>query len=923
MQRFRFLFLGLLLSILSSTSALAQGDISGRLVDENKAALPSATVMLTSAEDSVLVGFSMSDAAGRFVLKNVPQGEFILQVTFLGYDELKRNLSIRQKKDDQDLGDLQMQEKSTTLDDVEISTEMIPVRVKGDTVEYAADAFKTQPNAAVEDLLKRLPGVEVDQDGNIKAQGESVTKILVDGKEFFGDDPKVASKNLPAKAIDKVQVFDKMSEIADFTGIDDGTRNRTINLALKEDYKTGYFGNVSGGYGTKERFAAKANLNRFSEASQLSFLGMANNTNEQAFSIQDYISFMGGLSRILNSGNMGGGPRIRLNSGNFGLSPNTSGLNGINTSGAAGINFNQDFGTKTELQSSYFYNYLQNDLRQNTFRENILEQRTFTTQDTTTSQDRNHNHRVNLRVKHRIDSLSELLLTGTGRYNLTEGASDNEVSSFAGAEAQNTTFRQQNTTGNLVNVDSRLQYRRKFRKRGRALVLEGSLAHQNNQSDIDLLAVNGVRRDTFGFFVDTLNQAQPYQQTHWDLGGKVTYTEPIGKRKYLEFNYAHQENFNNLDKSFFNRLENGGSSLDSSLSNRYEGGYRYDVAGSNFRLVKKKSNLVVGLSLQRSALEGVIGFQDTTIRKTFLNLLPALRWNYSPGKGKRIRLNYTASVNAPSIEELQPVVDNSNPFNLTAGNPDLGAETAHNLRLNYSLFDMFTFTSFFASLNATYTSNKIGQSTTVDSLFRQLTIPVNVDQDFSLRAMAYFNTPIRKLGIKFGVSPNISYNRAITLINGVENPTDRLTSSGEFKVENRKKNWLDAVAGVRLTHNITQYAIDADMNQSYLNTTYFGDVTVTFLKNLNINTTFDYTIYAGGGFAESIAVPLWRANISKSFLGNERLEVKASVFDILNQNRGISRTTQLNFLEETRANALGRYYMLTLTYKILAVGKRN
>lgn len=907
-----------LLLLASSNLVLSQGSVSGRIIDESGEALPSATVMLTSIADSVLAGFALTDATGNFLIKNVKEGGYKLQATYLQYDAFKKEISLK-KKEELQLGDLTMREKGTTLDNVEITDELIPIRIKGDTVEYAAGAFTTRPNANVEDLLKRLPGVEVDKDGNIKAQGEDVTKILVDGKEFFGDDPKVASKNLPAEAINKVQVFDKLSEISEFTGIDDGDRSRTINLTLKDDYKTGYFGNVMGGYGTKERFQAKVNVNRFSETSQLSLLGMANNINEQPFSIQDYVTFMGGLSRVMSQG---GGRSLR-GGGNLGLLSTDNAGTGINTAAAGGLNFNQDFGTKTTLQSSYFYNYLQNDLNQGTYRENFLDSLTFITQDTTNSQDRNHNHRVSLRLEHKIDSLSQILFTGAGRYNTTSGYSSTLSQSFAGVEQRNSTFRDQTTSGSMADLDTRLQYRRKFKKRGRAFVAEGTFDYNDTRQQLYLDATNTLNRDTFSISLDTLRQDQNGDQAQMDIGGKISYTEPIARRMYLEFNYSHQESFFDLTRDFFNLEENGNSSLDSILSNRYDGAWQYDQAGVNWRLVKKKSNMTLGLNLQRSALKGNVGLQDSSLNKTFVNLLPAFRWNYTPSKGSRLRLNYTARVNAPSIEELQPVVDNSNPLNRTVGNPELEAETAHNLRMHYYFFDMFSFTGFFASLNATYTDNKISQSIQVDSLLRQLTMPVNVSNDLNIRTNLNFNTPIRKLGIKLSVSPQLTYNRAITLINDAQNPTNRLTSGGELTVENRKKDWLDIVGGIRLSHNITTYEIDSELNQSYLNSTYFADATVTFLKNTNVNTNFEYTVYSGGGFEENFAVPLWRASVSKTFLGNDRAELKASVFDILNMNRGINRTTAINYLEETRSNALGRYFMLSFTWKILSLGKKK
>lgn len=919
--------IGLLWGLLCvGTAAMAQHSVKGKLVDEQGQPLPSATVMLLNASDSVLKSFALSKPDGSFEMKSVKEGSYVLKATFQGFNNLNQAVTVEAEPAVKDLGSLTMTEKSVELGDVEITGEMIPVRVKGDTLEYNADAFKTQPNASVEDLLKRLPGMEVEGDGSVKAQGETVTKVLVDGKEFFGDDPKVATKNLPADAIDKVQVFDKQSDMADFTGVDDGERTRTINLLLKEDRKNGYFGDVMAGYGTGNRFRAKANLNRFSDKTQISLLGMANNINEQAFSIGDYVNFMGGITNVISGGGMGrgggGGNSLSMSPGDLGISfgGNSGGSSGISTSAASGLNFNTELGKKTKVSASYFYNYLRKDLEQFGYTENILTEQSFTTLDTTDQVDRNQNHRVNLRVQHEIDSTSKLIFVGAGKLNTTNSESFTSAQSLRGLLEQNYNTRNQLAIGGLQNGSGSLQYLKRFSKMGRSLALQvtGGLTNQDRNTDIN--ALNVLHPDDSTTLQIPLNQDQGQNQYSVDYGGKITYTEPIGRFKFLEGYFAHQVNASDLTKDFYN-VTLVGNEFDSTLSNRYDGGYMYDQAGVSFRYARKNGNLNIGLAGQRSELEGTIGLQDTFINKLFLNILPSFSWNYSVSKTSRIRFNYRTSVNAPSIDQLSPVVNNSNPLSLYQGNPDLRAEYVHTARFSYNIFDQFSFTGLFLNLSSTYTQNKISSSTTVDSLLRQFTTFVNTDYEFRNSFFAHFNTPIRKLGIKLSIDPSVSYTNSITLVNGVENPTNRFAPGGNVSIENRKKEKIDLKVGTRQTYNISRYAINPEQNQQFLNSSYYAEATAYLPKGFTVNGEFQYNIYSGASFAQSQTVPLLKAYVAKTFLKAQRGELRVNAFDILNQNRGISRSSDINYLQETRYNTLSRYFLLSFTYKIVAIGK--
>ncbi|MEL7534867.1 MAG: TonB-dependent receptor, partial [Bacteroidota bacterium] len=370
------LAVGMLVSLLIQSNAFAQSpktNISATIADSAETPIAGASVVLLRAADSVLVSFAMSNGEGKVVLRRIPQGKYLFQVSALQYSRYSEPLLVEGGLAERELGIIKMYDPEYTLGETVIEGERTPIFINGDTLEYNADAFKTQPGDNVEELLRKLPGVEVQRDGTVKAQGEEVQRVLVDGKEFFGDDPQMATKNLPADAIDRVQVFDKASETAEFTGIDDGNEQKTINLKLKEDKKQGAFGKLTGGYGTDNRYEGKANINRFTNRLQLSALGMMNNINEAGFSLNDYLNFMGGMQNL-----MAGGGEMRLTIEDDGSLPIDMGDNQglINTAGG-GLNFNYDITKKTELSVNYLYSNIKTRRDREVYRENFLGDQTY------------------------------------------------------------------------------------------------------------------------------------------------------------------------------------------------------------------------------------------------------------------------------------------------------------------------------------------------------------------------------------------------------------------------------------------------------------------------------------------------------------------------------------------------------------------
>lgn len=923
MKKHLLLFIPLFLCLGFS---FGQTNISGKVLNQEDEALQGASIALLQASDSVMKGFAFSAANGQFLVRRASPGEYLLQISFIGFKKYYKSLSIEKGDPPLDLGEIKMTPGDITLGEVEIEGERTPIIMKKDTIEYNAAAFKTQPNAVVEDLLKKLPGVEVDQDGGIKAQGEQVQQILVDGKEFFGQDPKIATKNLPADAVDKVQVFDKKSDMAEFSGIDDGVRNKTINLELKEDMKQGVFGKVEGGYGTEDRYAGKGNVNRFSNKLQFSAIGMANNTNEQGFSFDEYLNFIGGFQNLMgfDAGGGGGGVEINIDGGSLGLPIDQGMGNGFVNTGAGGVNFNYDFGKKTELRTSYFFNSVNNIQDRQTSRQNFLDDAVYDYQENNRQETQTLGHRANLNFKHKIDSTQQLLLrasfganngTITGRReNRTfspDGSLQNDASQSNDAESQN------------MDANATLTYRKRFGKKGRILTTSGNFRYRDvDQSNLFqsltqlFTAQDSIDSET------SLFQNHLLVDEQLDFGLRLSFTEPLGKGKYLELNASHQNAGNELKKDVYDitSLANTRETFNTDLSNHYERSYISNQVGLRFKYNKKKSNLTLGLSALQSTLEGDLLLSNTQINKDFRVLLPSLNWSYEIATGQDLRFTYRTRLREPSIRQLQPIVDNSNPLNIFVGNPDLKAEYNHNASLNYHSFSQFSMIALFASVQGAYTQNKITNATTIDDRFRQFTSYLNVDRDIRLTGYGSISGPLRWMKSRVGFNSNVTYNRAIVFVNNTENNADRLWSSVEFTLENSNKDVVDILVGTSLDHTQTSYSVNQELNRNYVNQTVFGDLRVNFGDKWYIKTSMDLEIYGGQAFSERQNVPIWRAEMSRYLFKGNRGELKVSAFDLLNRNLGVDRRSELNFIEETRTQSLGRFFMFSFVYNLSKFG---
>jgi hypothetical protein len=600
----RFVFL-LGCFVLAGFASIAQKDgiIKGTLIDTAaKQSLPGATITVLDAKDSSLVSFARSDKSGNFTIKGLDYGKYRLLVTHVGYRNINKNFIVSNEAKEIDLGYLPVSTKSDLLDEVTVVQEVPPVSVRNDTLEYNAGSFKTKPNAVVEDLLKKLPGVQVDKDGTVRSQGEKVQKVLVDGKPFFGNDPKIATKNLPADAVDKVQVFDKKSDQSAFTGFDDGNSQKTINLTLKPEKKNGLFGKATAGAGDKGRYQGNFNINKFSGDQQLSAIGMANNTNKQGFSFQDILNFTGGMPGM-NGGRGGGLQQAESTMPIQGLLENNQ---AITTTTAGGLNYNDTWNKKTEINSSYFYNRTNDDGLKKTTRQYLLPTQSYTqTQDAQTSK-LNQNHRLNLSADHKIDSFNTIKFTTAVTWQQSESNSATVYNAVTPkGQMINDGFSNSIAAGNGYSWNNSALYRHRFAAKGRTLSANLSFGLNNSDIDGSLQSINRFYENGLQADSDTIDQVYNQAGKGYNYGAVISYTEPLSKKSLLEFNYNFNLSQSESAKETFDKDFTSGKYLVPNiyLTNDFDNTYTTHRETMSWRYQDKKYTATIGAAMQQSQLK--------------------------------------------------------------------------------------------------------------------------------------------------------------------------------------------------------------------------------------------------------------------------------------------------------------------------------
>jgi len=908
--------------------------ISGTIYESSaKSPLEFASVSLLTVKDSTLVKGGITNSKGIFSFNNVTPGTYKLRLSFLGYNTIRKTVNIQSASGIQNLGNFTLEEGKSLMNEVVI-TATLPVLVKKDTLEYNADMFKVEKNAVVEDMLKKLPGVEIDGSGNIKAQGADVTKVYVDGKQFFGNDPLIATQNLPAEMISKVQIIDKKSDQAEFSGVDDGEVNKIINIVTRQGYKHGSFGKASAGYGSLDRYDAGLMFNNFQGDRQFSVIGMANNTNNLRFTLDAGNSLNNRRGSTLSSargGRMGGGGFSAMSSAGRGM-----GQSGISITDAAGINFHDKLGKKIEFTGSYFYNYNDKNTSSTTLTQTLKADSSIFRHDTSSNYNTTNNHRINMEFIYQIDSLNSILFRPAISYALTssERASNSITLGQTGFKL-NESNSVSNSDGSNWNSSGSLLYRRKFKKPRRtfSLNLTGNLTSGNT----DTYQISNISKyvTTTGLpsIVNT-NLLLNNTSSRNGFNARASFTEPLSLYKTLELNYYYSKSYNASQRAAFdyNELNKMWDRPDTAYSNKYDNSFINQRLGIALQTHKEKLTYTLGVGIESSEILSKTHVMDTLFNRTHkaVNFSPTASVNYAFTNRRRVNFQYKGTTNEPSIDQLQPIVSDPNSLTIRKGNPDLKSSFTNDMSMSYNDVNMTTFANYFVNVQYSGVLNSISNNYINGPNGEQIIIPVNVKGAYDASINIGTGMPIAKNKYSINTSGSLRWsndvnyvrNSSIALNNNTVvdttkasqlNTTRTLTAGYNLSGSINGKVVMFTLSG-RVNYNRAWQSVQTSNTNIYISYNMLGDLKLILPKGLLIATDFQYNMNTGYGNGYNKNYALWNASISKDLLKNKRAQIKGQIFDILKQNQSIRRSINGNNITDSQSTILPQYFIITFTY---------
>lgn len=897
--------------LLSTVTAMAY-TVSGRVIDDQGEPLTGTTVRLvTATKTEKQIKGATSDVNGRFSLTDVPDGAYRLKITYISYNPAEVPVTV--KGANVNKGDIRLSEEATTLKEAVVTGIRTPIKVMQDTVEFSAASYKTQANAVVEDLLKRLPGVEVSADGKITANGKEVSKILVNGKEFFSDDPTVASRNLPVNIVEKLQVIDRKSDLARITGVDDGEEETVINLTPKKGMDEGWFGSVEAGYGSDGRYTGSMMINRFWSGNQLTLLGGGNNVNMPAFTD-------GGAGRFRR---FGGG-------------------DGNMVSRSLGLNFNVGNKEIFRVGGDVMYSYTNRHADQSTDRQYLFADSTSYQSSTRQSTDRGHNLRANLRMEWKPDSFNTLDFRPSFSYSYNKSTYQSWSLTQAGDAARSSVTESRNhgdSRGHNYELKGRLIYNHNFKShRGRSFSVNAGYNISNTRERSDEYSWN-----KFYLLGDSIDLLDQYEDNHsWTnrVNARLTWTEPLGNVKngnFLTLAYNIQYRWANADNLTYQHPVEwpdgwiGDPVIDEQLvlrddiSNRFRNNFMTQEIRAGYKHTDKALNTEIGLGVTPSMLrsDNLSNPEKNIDTRWQWNVAPFARLRWKINKTRSFRFDYRSRPSQPSITQLQPVADISDPLHVTVGNPDLSAPFSHNFNIRYQDFNPEGQRSIMAMLFGSVTQNAIVSKTSYSpETGGSTTTYTNVNGDWNIRAMTMLSQPLRNRQFTFVNHLMGMYTNTIGFQNGQRNRSGSLSLRESLGMAWRpEKAELELRPEYGLQH--TSNSLKAQPSRTVHSYGFSFNGTYYAPFGLVLNSDLRYSATSGYASGYDQKQWMWNASVAYQFLKDRSATVTLKVNDILGQEKNISRNVTANYIDDQRYNTLGRYMMVTFTYKFNTFGKGN
>jgi Outer membrane protein beta-barrel family/CarboxypepD_reg-like domain len=896
-----------LISFFLVTSASAQKNISvkgsAKTDDGKPLTQASVSIYYAGTKDTLK---TITNDKGAYSFNNVLAKKVMISISYVGYKRFVDEYDFTNAVDEVINNDVVMTRGDNMLETVTVESSKI--YIKEDTVSYRIDSTMYRKNDNVEQVLKNLPGVEVDKDGKVTAQGKEVTKVKVNGKEFFGGDVKTATRQLDADMVDKIQIVDDYGDQAAFTGVKDGDPTKTLNIQLKKDRNKGVFGNVTAGYGSDKRYSNAFNLNRFNNSQQISLTGNLNNTNESLF---DFSRIPGGMGAIAGSMMRSfGGASSPF--GNFGSS------DGIGVTKTFGINYRDEWSKKVSVNGSYSFSVKDNNILNDVYQEYTASSNSgllFNKQNTI-DVSRNINHRFSYNIEYRIDSFNYIKFNPS--FTLSK-ITDNYNSNFnyfnEKGNTLNSGINKDLNRSQTPNFTGSLLFNHRFHKKGRTLSvnLNSGISATDGNDDVDninnffILGVSIPRR--------TLqNVEQNNNNNNYSIN--ASFNEQLSKKKALEFNYTFSHRYVGNDRETFD-LATGNKVFVDSLSNIFENIYTINRFGANYRITQKKYNYAVGLAIQPATIaSNTLTGRKLQYKQQLVNYFPVIRFAYNFSKSKSFNVNYNGSTNQPTFQQSQPVIDQTNLQNIIIGNPNLRPEFSNTFSTRFNNFNVISGDVMFANLTASFTKDKIVSDVTrKDNSGVQETRYLNENGFFTINGFYSFSKPIKNRKYVFNYGGNATFNNNISYLNTKKNTAKNVLLLQRFSMDYKIKKWLETSGGFSFSINESKNSLNTIAGNS-IKTWRLIHSSRMFFKH-DFNFSYDVTKALNNGYTSNVdANPLIvNATLEKQIFKNKNGAIKLQAFDLLNENTNVSRNVNANNITDTRTNRLQRYFMLSFVLR--------